>query len=165
MNRSDLIIASTFPDNLPTSPPHEQRQRNFAERITEDILIGNFNDFDARNNPNLTCIEVDDEVWSTANWTNIDTQTSFSEDCSAMNVDEFNDSVFSMYPNPVSDELIIDFNEEASYSIVNLNGQILNSGKINQKGNTINVNRLSSGVYFVRVKTDKGIITKKLIKQ
>jgi len=32
-------------------------------------------------NPNLNCIEVDDEVWATANWANIDSQTSFSEDC------------------------------------------------------------------------------------
>ena len=32
-------------------------------------------------NPNLTCIEVDDETWATDNWTNIDPQTSFSEDC------------------------------------------------------------------------------------
>ena len=32
-------------------------------------------------NSNLSCIQVDDAVWSTANWTNIDPQTSFSEDC------------------------------------------------------------------------------------
>ena len=35
----------------------------------------------ADNNPNLTCIEVDNAAWSTANWTGIDSQTSFSEDC------------------------------------------------------------------------------------
>ena len=33
------------------------------------------------NNPNLSCIEVDDSTYSTANWTIIDSQTSFSEDC------------------------------------------------------------------------------------
>ena len=34
-------------------------------------------------NPNLTCIEVDDENYSTANWTgdNIDSQIYFSENC------------------------------------------------------------------------------------
>jgi len=35
----------------------------------------------ADDNPNLTCIEVDDVAYSTANWTNIDPQISFSEDC------------------------------------------------------------------------------------
>ena len=37
--------------------------------------------FAATNNPNLTCIEVDDAEWSTANWDVIDDASSFSEDC------------------------------------------------------------------------------------
>jgi len=41
----------------------------------------NFYFMEAYNNPNLTCIEVDYAAWSTANWTDIDLQTSFSEDC------------------------------------------------------------------------------------
>jgi len=41
----------------------------------------NIMDFSAENNPNLTCIEVDDAAWAAANWTSIDSQTSFSEDC------------------------------------------------------------------------------------
>ena len=42
---------------------------------------GNFN---AYNNPNLSCISVDDTVYSNANWTNIDPQTQFSNDCYAV---------------------------------------------------------------------------------
>ncbi|VAV83344.1 Internalin-like protein (LPXTG motif) Lmo0331 homolog, partial [hydrothermal vent metagenome] len=42
----------------------------------------NVTTFIATNNPNLTCIEVDNAAYSTANWTNIDAQTSFSENCS-----------------------------------------------------------------------------------
>ncbi len=37
--------------------------------------------FWATGNPNLNCIQVDDVAWSSANWTNIDAQTSFSTDC------------------------------------------------------------------------------------
>ena len=37
--------------------------------------------FNTTLNPNLTCIEVDDVAWSTANWTNIDPQTLFSTYC------------------------------------------------------------------------------------
>ncbi len=43
----------------------------------------NFISFGAEDNPNLTCIQVDDVAYSTANWNYIDPQTSFSEDCSA----------------------------------------------------------------------------------
>ena len=31
--------------------------------------------------PNLSCVQVDDSIWSTNNWTNIDDQIYFSEDC------------------------------------------------------------------------------------
>src|SRR5690606_12019779 len=45
----------------------------------------NFTWFMANNNPNLTCIEVDDAAYSTANWTDFgfmfDPQAGFSENC------------------------------------------------------------------------------------
>lgn len=47
--------------------------------------------FFTQNNPYLTCIQVDDAAWSVANWTNpsyfgFNAESSFSEDCSASNV-------------------------------------------------------------------------------
>jgi Leucine-rich repeat (LRR) protein len=41
----------------------------------------NFTDFFSTNNPNLYCIDVDDAVWSNANWLNIDAWSSFSINC------------------------------------------------------------------------------------
>jgi hypothetical protein len=41
----------------------------------------NFWQFYVSENPNLSCIEVDDAVWSSVNWTGIDFQASFSDDC------------------------------------------------------------------------------------
>ena len=41
----------------------------------------NMDSFVVQNNPNLTCIEVDNAAWSAANWTGLDSQASFSEDC------------------------------------------------------------------------------------
>jgi hypothetical protein len=41
----------------------------------------NFTMFKAIDNPDLVCIEVDDAIWSAANWTEIDTASSFSENC------------------------------------------------------------------------------------
>ena len=50
-----------------------------------------FSFFNSNNNPSLTCIEVDDENYSTTNWTDIDSQTSFSTDwcinCSILPLD------------------------------------------------------------------------------
>ena len=38
-------------------------------------------EFNATGNPSLTCINVDDVAYATANWTNIDAGTTFSHDC------------------------------------------------------------------------------------
>ena len=47
--------------------------------------------FLAYNNPNLSCIEVDNVAWSTANWPNIDATASFSLNCSgAGSIQELN---------------------------------------------------------------------------
>ena len=43
--------------------------------------MGIQNSLSASGNLNLTCIEVDDAEWSASNWTDIDSQTSFSIDC------------------------------------------------------------------------------------
>ena len=40
------------------------------------------NTFFCLNNPNLSCINVDDEYWSTTNWMQIDSQHYFSNNCS-----------------------------------------------------------------------------------
>ena len=62
-----------------------------------DLRNGNNTNFAVNNytgNPNLTCISVDDAVWSTANWTvangNIDPQHYFSNNCSATAIEELN---------------------------------------------------------------------------
>ena len=45
----------------------------------------NFTYYNSLNNPNLTCIQVDDATWSTANWTNIDAISTFNTYCNYNN--------------------------------------------------------------------------------
>ena len=47
-----------------------------------------FSHFATQNNPNLYCINVDDATWSTANWTSIDPQHYFSDNCSTTDIEE-----------------------------------------------------------------------------
>ncbi|WP_298893797.1 matrixin family metalloprotease [uncultured Psychroserpens sp.] len=46
-----------------------------------NALMESNSDFNATGNPNLTCINVDDENFSTTTWENIDTTALFSEHC------------------------------------------------------------------------------------
>ena len=56
-------------------------------RSGTNILI-TYNEFTILNNPNLTCISVDDVNYSTINWTYIDAQHYFSTNCSGTLVQE-----------------------------------------------------------------------------
>jgi len=125
----------------------------------------NFLEFSAINNPNLTCIEVDDAVFSTANWTFIDAHTSFSEDCAATLGLEENtllDTV-SLYPNPSSGVFYIKGLQETSQiKIYDINGRTILTTSITNN-QSVDASNLPKGMYLVSISNPKGQITKKLI--
>ncbi len=125
----------------------------------------NVNFFSAIGNPNLTCIEVDDATYSTTNWTSIDAQTSFSEDCAgALSVEEdILLGTVSLYPNPSSNVFQINgLQEDSQIKVYDINGRvILTTVVVNNQ--PINVSNLQKGLYLVNVSNTKGQTTKKLI--
>jgi len=116
------------------------------------------------NNPNLYCIEVDDVDYSNANWTIVDPQSSFSEDCSTLSLEEnLFDTKISVFPNPFVNEIIINLNsnlEIIDNTIFNMQGKMVLKTKLN----TIDTHNLVSGIYLLKVKAKNGIFTKKIIK-
>jgi uncharacterized repeat protein (TIGR01451 family) len=246
----------------------------------------NFVLFQAGNNPNLTCIQVDDAAWSTINWTNVDAQTGFNEDCAttaydsyepnesfaeavniplcniynptigepgdvdfftfpleagvgteviiknipvgltykvtffdsyqqttppfyvtssdpltryvysplssfyyvkiesnnanysvlpyqievsnancSLSVSEVFKSSFNAFPNPVNNSLTVSIQEDANYSLITVNGQVVKQGQLQKGENTLNTSSLSNGLYFLQVRTQEGVSTKKIVKQ
>ncbi len=72
----------------------------------------------------------------------------------------------SIYPNPIEDILFIENNnsiEITSMKIYDMLGRLV----LEKKENIIqlNISRLESGLFFIVLKTEAGIITKKLIKK
>jgi hypothetical protein len=131
----------------------------------------NFNLFDATNNPSLTCIEVDNVAWSTANWTivggNISSGMAFSISCTnpcAVGIDEYDLQEVSIFPNPSTSQIAID--TDVNYDEVQILDVI---GKIKivvqNPTNVIDISELSSGVYFLRFTGDNKSFTKKFIKK
>jgi len=136
---------------------------------TLNVKNGNNTNFylDATNNPNLTCIFVDDAAYSTANWTNIDPTATFVEtqaDCDALAVTDFSfENNLSIYPNPTKNQVNIVIDRNSVYSIYTINGRLLKQGKLLQGINTLDIKNLSQGVYFIRL-TDKNTeINRKLM--
>jgi len=68
----------------------------------------------------------------------------------------------SIYPNPTSGQLNITNDEQniQMISIYNLSGIQL----FNTQNTTFDISHLPSGMYFVQIKTPKGIVTKKIVK-
>ena len=122
--------------------------------------------FDSRDNPNLTCIYVDNAEYSSQNWPNIDPNSTFVEneaECEALSIGEnaLELDVF-VYPNPTDNYLFIEGNKNPiSISIYNLLG-----AEVISKSNTdkINVGELSKGVYIIRISDGLGQTYRKFIK-
>lgn len=120
----------------------------------------------AYNNPNLTCILVDDADWSTTNWTNIDTTSTFVNNeagCTALSLDDNTlELEVSVYPNPTNGKLFIKGNESpVAVSIYNVLGKEVISTK-NTKN--IDVKALPSGVYIIRISDGVRQTNRKFIK-
>ena len=87
-----------------------------------------------------------------------------------VNINEPNEEVnIAVYPNPTSGELriengelgiksieIFDVSGRKQFSIFNFQFSIFNS---------INISHFPAGIYFVNIKTEKGVVTKKVVKQ
>ena len=72
-------------------------------------------------------------------------------------------SSISIYPNPVNTTLnILGVNTNATYKIYNSIGQIQTAVKTN---NTISVEHLKNGIYFIEITTNNKTIIKRFVKQ
>ena len=124
----------------------------------------NFSYFSAINNPNLNCISVDNSTWSANNWTNIDSHSFFSIDCSTVSVETIDSSTpLLVYPNPTK--------ESISVSVNNYNGNI-KSEVFDLVGNklatshetTISLKKYPKGIYFLKVAYGDRVEEVKVIK-
>jgi PKD repeat protein len=86
-------------------------------------------------------------------------------------INEFSiNNLFSLSPNPASDQLTIHTSSHirgtAIVSIMNVIGEIIQEEKLRWSGDmTINVKTLPAGIYFLQMKTENGIDTKRFVKE
>lgn len=82
------------------------------------------------------------------------------------------DNKITIYPNPANDEINIEIHsykektiQNADIEIFNIHGQLLKTFKWNGPKTTIDLSILSNGIYTMKIKTDNGIMVKKIIKK
>ena len=80
--------------------------------------------------------------------------------------DEFEDTSFSIYPNPTKEVFYVSgITENASLEMFDLLGRKVFSQNQVSNQQSINISQLSSGVYFVKVKEGEKMFTQKLVKE
>jgi hypothetical protein len=132
------------------------------------------NIFNATNNPNLTCIEVDNVTYSTANWLAIDAQTSYSINCVnpcstfGVGIDEPTIPSINIHPNPTTGQVTISLAKGSATAVTLRNslGQLLLTVK-SLTGNqlALDISAYPTGIYFLQLEVDGEIITKKVVKE
>ena len=120
---------------------------------------------DITNNP-LTCTQVSQvQLDNIPTGWNKDSTTNYSTDCAALNLDDKElGEMVKMYPNPVNDLLHIDTEialvKVELYSMLGQKVLEVHSGF-----NAIPIHQLSKGMYIVKLYSEAGTVTKKLIKE
>jgi PKD repeat protein len=72
--------------------------------------------------------------------------------------------VIKISPNPATNILYIEAPQKSQIEISNIEGQIIKSIAAGDNTTTIDVSNFARGMYFVKVKTGKGITVKKFVK-
>jgi len=76
---------------------------------------------------------------------------------------QLNSNKISIAPNPATTTLTIEVPEKSEINILNMEGQIIKTIYNAGLNSTIDISNLSNGIYIVKVKTGKAILTDKFI--
>ena len=85
--------------------------------------------------------------------------------CTILGLEDIIDKNFIAYPNPVKDVLYLDFSNQKtinSIKLYDLLGRLVLEEKSNFK--QLNVSHLNSGIFCMKIETDKGVLTQKFVK-
>jgi PKD repeat protein len=78
---------------------------------------------------------------------------------------DINNVSFSIYPNPVTNNLTIESSQQAIIEIFNIQGQLIENLAASSRKTIIDISDFPNGVYVMEMKTDKGIAVKKFVKE
>jgi len=80
--------------------------------------------------------------------------------------DQFEDASVSLHPNPVKNALTITANDNIkSIQLYDVMGRLIETGLQNSNTVQFDVSKQASGIYFVKIATEKGTKTEKIIKE
>jgi len=83
-----------------------------------------------------------------------------------LNVNELNNSFnVKVFPNPARDKITVECPQNAHVEILTLEGLMIQRVTAYENQTTLDLSALSSGLYMIKVTTDKGNAISKFVKQ
>ncbi len=120
--------------------------------------------FDARNN-NLTNIVVDNVSYANSNWTNIDSGVTFTTDATLGLDDNLLATKINIFPNPTNG--VLNISVPSGYAVDNISVFDVTGKRVkytNAFVKSLDLSNLSKGFYILKIKTNKGLLSKKVLK-
>lgn len=76
-------------------------------------------------------------------------------------------AALNLYPNPVEDKMFIELNDiySVNVTIFTLSGKFIDSFEISSNKSEIDMSKFSNGTYLIQFESEKGSVTKRIIKQ
>ncbi|WP_225035033.1 T9SS type A sorting domain-containing protein [Winogradskyella sp. SM1960] len=137
-------------------------QNNLTSLNTANGNNSNFTYFEATGNSNLTCIQIDAGFTPPAAWQK-DAATSYSDDCAALSVNDFNLNSVSISPNPANSMLNIEMNQAYKQATI---FTVLGKEVLKTQDKTINVSGLSKGLFLIKIENESGnVLIRRFIKE
>ena len=70
-----------------------------------------------------------------------------------------------LYPNPVKDLLHVGCDNLKQYDVFSVDGKLIRSSQTDSDEDIIDLSGLESGIYMLRITSDKGAVTRRIIKE
>jgi len=168
-----LLLSSNLISNIDVSQNSNLYFFTCYDNQLVNLNVNNGNNINlalmwAYNNPNLTCIQVDDENANYpvcdqeppfSGWC-IDSWAEYNEEC-ILAIEDKTKINFTLYPNPTQNTLFVEIQDPIeTVKIYNLQGQLIDEVSTS----SVDVSQLSAGLYFVQVTVDGKSETKKFVK-
>ena len=82
-------------------------------------------------------------------------------------IDNYLSNSIALYPNPANDVINVQctMNNVQGVEVIDVYGKVINTINVTDNPTRINVSGLASGMYFVRVTTEEGTVTKTFVKK
>ncbi|MHA7944637.1 leucine-rich repeat domain-containing protein [Formosa sp. 3Alg 14/1] len=143
---------------------------NCSSNSLTSLNIANGNNenlgLNATNNPDLTCIQIDEGHTYFGDWDKDETADYSTIDCNALSIaDENFHSTIKVYPNPIINTLFINLEGKQEFKkaqIFNISGKVL----LTTSNTTIDMSSFSAGIYLLKIEnTENKVAVRKVIKK